>query len=99
MESKTLDLLYLSHQQGQSSDGLLQRSDFSFRTDDEGGSRVDNRLATTFADSQLFPNSNSTGGGTKKTVSPLMNPDKLPLPYRIENAVPFLANVLDFFEL
>lgn len=33
------------------------------------------------------------------TVSPLMKPDKLPLPYWMENSVPFLTYVLDFFEL
>lgn len=34
-----------------------------------------------------------------ETVSPLMKPDKLPRPYRMENCVPFWTYVLDFFEL
>ncbi|CAG5897529.1 unnamed protein product [Menidia menidia] len=33
------------------------------------------------------------------TVSWLMKPDRLPLPYWIENSVPFFTYVLDFFEL
>ena len=53
--------LYLSHQQGQSSDGFLQRSDFLHRTNNKGRSRVNNSLATGFAKSQLVANVNSAG--------------------------------------
>lgn len=53
--------LYLSHEQGQSSDGFLQRSDFLHRSYEQGRSRVNNSLATGFAKTQLVANFNSEG--------------------------------------
>lgn len=70
--------LYLSHQQGQSSDSFLQRSDFLHGTYNYGCSRVNNRLATGFAESQLVANLNSAGGKLEKEQQGGTNRHKSP---------------------
>lgn len=53
--------LYLSHQQRQGSDSFLQSSDFLSGAHDQGRSRVNNSLATRFAQSQLVANCDPVG--------------------------------------